>query len=102
LVGDPAEILAGPVKRHLQSPVARPVPESTIAPVGEQGRGGGMLEARSAVSDDLARVDLLLDLEELIQRGASDEEIAEQLGMKDLAECAHARAWLADYRDALS
>lgn len=96
---DRAEILSRPIRRHQQSPVRRPVPESVVAPVLQDAPGSGMVEEGSAVTDDLTLSDLRLDLKDFFNRGLSDEEIARRFGVRDPDEFAYAQARLSEFRN---
>jgi hypothetical protein len=98
LLGDPAAILSAPIRRHLRSPVRRPVPDSRISPQTDRTHAVGMAEAGSAIRDDIEHVDLLLDLQELIGRGLSDDEIARHLELSDPKVVAFVREQVDDFR----
>ncbi len=67
-----------PVRRRLQTPVARPLPDSVVSPAVRE-HTTGIVEGKSARWDDQALVDLQLDAQELIEKGMSDQEIANRL-----------------------
>jgi hypothetical protein len=83
LLGDPAAILSAPIRRHLRSPVRRPVPDSTVSPETDRAHSVGKAEGGSAICDDIELRDLLLDLQDLIGRVLTDDEIVRQLELKD-------------------
>jgi hypothetical protein len=97
LIGDPAAALSAPIRRHLRSPARRPAPDSRVSPASERPHDVGLVEAGSAVGDFTDAMNLFMDLEELIERGLGDEEIAEKLDLEDPGVVASARARIADF-----
>lgn len=102
LFQNPADALSRSVRRRLQSPVRRPVPDSVVTPRSQEGSGdGGIVNLGSAVCDDVTLVDLRLDLEDLISRGLSNEEIARRLGVDSPEAIAQVRGRLDEFRETL-
>lgn len=83
LIGDATAAYSAGTRRRLQSPVARPLPDSVVSPAGDAARTSSTVERGSAVVDNAAYTDLLIDLQDLIARGLSDGEIARRLDLDD-------------------
>jgi hypothetical protein len=83
LFGDAKTAHSAGVRRRLQSPVTRPVPDSVVSPVTDATRASTTVERGSAVGDNVAFADLLIDLRDLIARGLTDEEVARRLELAD-------------------
>lgn len=99
LLKDPAEMLSRPIRRHMRSPVRRPVPESVVAYASQEESTLGMVEAMNVVEDDFTPNDILLDIEDFINKGLSDDEIARRLGATSPDEIAHAQIRLSEFRE---
>jgi hypothetical protein len=89
--GDASQILSAPTRRHLFSPVRRPVPDSVISPSIREGNVSRTLEGGTAIFDDINYRDRLIDLRDLIARGLSDDEIAKRLEIPDPEAVAYFR-----------
>lgn len=98
LLGGAAAAFSAPVLHHLRSPARRPVPDSRVSPRTDEDHPVGMAEAGSAIRDDIEQVDLLMDLQDLIGRGLSDEEIAHRLELKDPGAVAYFRSRAVEFR----
>ena len=101
LFADPADVLSGPIRRHLRAPVDRPVPESVINPVSQDRGESSIIEDLSAVGNSVDASDLLLDLTALFESGLSDAEIAERMGARNPEEIAYARERVSELRNPL-
>lgn len=69
-------------RRHTRSPLPRPVPDSVVSAGGSEG-ADGVVGRGSVAHDDIGQSDLRMDLQDLIARGLSDEEIADRLDLAD-------------------
>jgi hypothetical protein len=83
LFGATDDILSAPMRRWLQPPVTRGVPDSVISPESNIAHGVGVVERLSAEMPQQNIVELIMDFTELMTKGASDEEIGREL---DIAE----------------
>ena len=66
-------------RRPWRSPVRRDVPETVLAPQEQEGHRGSFLVNNVITPDMLEMTDLLMDIQTLIDRGLSNEEIADEL-----------------------
>ena len=83
-IGGRPDSLPNNVLRRLLNPSApRPVLESVLVDKPVEHGQVGLVEAKSAVADTIVDRDLILDLQDLIARGLSDEAIAEKLELRD-------------------
>lgn len=99
LLIDPRDYLSRPIRRFLRPPVPRSVPESVVAPTSREERAIGLIEGTTAVEHDFDQTDLLIDLEDFINRGLPDDEIVRRLGEEyPEEEIAYARERLAELR----
>ena len=81
------------VRRPLTSPSPRPVPESVLAPQGDDDAGQSVTKRAPAGNDDTGMQQLIADIETLIDRGRTDEEIQAELDLRveSLAAIAYIR-----------
>jgi hypothetical protein len=92
LFGDAKTAHSAGTRRRLQSPIARPVPDSVVSPATNATRTSSTGERGSAVGGGVPFADLMIDLRDLIARGLTDEEFARRLelgGSELVAECRH-------------
>jgi hypothetical protein len=83
-------------RRPLKSKTRRPVPETVLQPRKkkqeqdqegeEKGHDTGLVEAKSVIRDDIASVDLVMDIQTLVARGRSDQQIMEELELESDAD----------------
>jgi hypothetical protein len=97
---DSTAVLSAPLRRRLLSPVRRPVPESIVSPrrKEDESRASGIVECGATAHDDVDLQTLVMDLEELVDKGLSDEEIAEKLELPDSRILADLRSRITDLR----
>jgi hypothetical protein len=77
---EPEILLSAPMRRRLQSPVRRPVPDTVVSPEMDQPHTSSVVERETqTVGSEQESVDLLLDAEDLIAKGLADEEVAKRL-----------------------
>jgi len=92
--------LVGPVSRRrpLQSPTRRPVPEGVLSP--QNADGPGLVTSLAATDGDLSTYQLIQSMRSLIDNGASDERLAEELGKapEEIGDFESLRAWFAEDR----
>jgi hypothetical protein len=86
------------MRRWLRSPVRRDVPDSVVSPESGRASTGSMVDGVSHITDDAELRDMLMDLEDLIAKGKSDEEIAREYDKFTPAEVAALRPQLAFLR----
>jgi hypothetical protein len=67
------------LRRRWTAPTTKPVSETTLSGRFADEAGEPLLNTFCATSDDLALTDLLLDIQELLSKGRSDEDIAGEL-----------------------
>jgi hypothetical protein len=98
---DSRQILAAPLRRRFRSNIPRPVPDSQVSPTpssSNEARATGIVEMRSVVEDDIDWTDLRMDLEDLIDKGLSDEAIAKKLELSSSGVVADFRMRMTDFR----
>jgi hypothetical protein len=97
---DSAAILSAPLRHRLRAPIPRPVPDSKVSPrrQTDESRASGIVEAGATVRDGIDWTTLKMDLEEQIDKGLSDEDIAEKLELADPRIVADLRSRIADLR----
>jgi hypothetical protein len=97
---DSTAVLSAPLRRRLRSPVPRPVPESMVSPrrKEDESQASGVVECGATAQDDVDLHILVMDLEELVDKGLSDEEIAEKLELANPRIVADLRSRIADLR----
>jgi len=74
-------------RRPLKSKTRRPVPETVLQPKKkgqeepneEMDHAAGLVEAGSAILDDIEALDLVMDIQALVARGLNDQQIMEKL-----------------------
>ena len=81
--GDTAAIFSGPLRRRMRSPSRVPLPETRVSPKRNTSRAGGLVESLSTFRDDIAYQDMLMDMQDFIARGLTDEEISRMLDLAD-------------------
>jgi len=69
-------------RRPWRSPARRDVPETVIAPQEQEGHQGSFLVNELITPDMLETADLLMDIRTLIDRGMSNEKIAEEFELQ--------------------
>ena len=79
---DPVALPRLATRRPVRTPQKREVPETTLAPNRQDVDRTGFLESQSVPQDQLESVDQMLDIQELMSQGRSDEEIQETLELK--------------------
>jgi hypothetical protein len=67
------------MRRPWQSPNARPVTEAVLLPGRREFESPQFLEAAGITESDIAQVDLVMDIDTLLERGKSDDEIIAEL-----------------------
>jgi hypothetical protein len=97
---DSTAVLSAPLRRRFRTPVPRPVPDSKVSPrrLTDQSRASAIVEAGATVRDEIDWTTLKMDLEEQIDKGLSDEDIAEKLELADPRTVADLRSRIADLR----
>jgi hypothetical protein len=95
---DPTATLPDSVRRRIGLPAIRPVAESVVSPAQDEGHKNGLVDQLSSQEGDIALVDLLLDTDELFNRGIPESEIAKQLGI-DVGVIRHLRERMAEFRE---
>ena len=88
---------SNPIRRRLQSPVGRPVPESVVSPGDVESRSGGVVRNEAVTDPATQESDLLLDIEELIRAGRTDDQIVAELELTDPALVAYLRTRLDEF-----
>jgi hypothetical protein len=81
-------------RRPLKSKTRRPVPETVLQPRKkkqeepneEMDHATGLVEAKSAIRDDIEAVDLVMDIQTLVARGLDNQQIMEELELGSDAE----------------
>jgi hypothetical protein len=97
---DSTAVLSAPLRRRLRSPVPRPAPESMVSPrrKEDESQASGVVECGATARDDVDLRILVMDLEELVDKGLSDEDIADKLELSDPRSVADFRSRIADLR----
>jgi hypothetical protein len=97
---DSTAVLSAPLRRRFRAPMPRPVPDSKVSPrrLTDESRASGIVEAGATVRDGIDWTTLKMDLEEQIDKGLSDEDIAEKLELADPRIVADLRSRIADLR----
>jgi hypothetical protein len=91
-------IVSAPVRRRLQSPIRRPVPDSVVTPKAQKPHAVSAVEHETAYIDGgQMYVDYLMDIEELTAKGLSDQEIAQRLEV-DVKVIAYLRGRAGEFR----
>jgi hypothetical protein len=95
---DSTTVLSAPLRRRFRSPVSQPVPESKVSPrTVDESRPTGIVQGGATIRDDIAWTDLVMDLKDLINRGLSDQEIAEKLELESPTIVATIRMRITDF-----
>jgi hypothetical protein len=97
-LGDPIVVLSDPIRHRFSSPGPKPVPESVISPATDDVSSPGIVASSATVDRDITIADLLMDLETLIDRGLSDDEVATKLELSDSGLVAYYRTRIKELR----
>jgi len=104
-LGEPSASFAKRVKIQLgfdsetSSPVM--VPDSVVSSQSNESHGMGVVESGSAVESQTDYQDLVIDLQELFEKGLSDREIADRMEIPDLEIIADFRRRLDEFGELL-
>jgi hypothetical protein len=97
LFQDAASILSAPMRHRMRSPVRRPVPDSVVSPVSDDG-ATTVVETESVCQDGQEATDQRLDIESMLRRGLGDDTIAERLEC-DLETVEYFRVRIEEFRN---
>jgi hypothetical protein len=98
LLGDPITLLSKPIRHRFGSPGPRAVPDSVISPATDDVSTPGVVASSATVDGDIETAELLMDINSLIDRSLSDNEVAAELDLNDPGLVAYYRSKIEDLR----